>query len=153
MQWKGPFHIDSVVSVNDYRVRIKGKCKTYHSNLLKKYVARDETDNKEIDVSGSVLKVTGAAIIEFSESTSDDAVDDDNLLELGTCQSKESITDVRYGQQLTLDQQQELQPVISEYKHIFTDLPGTTDLIKHHVNVTCSDPVRSEGRHHHMHPQ
>ena len=36
MQWKGPFHIDSVVRVNDYRVRIKGKCKTYHSNLLKK---------------------------------------------------------------------------------------------------------------------
>ena len=65
-------------------------------------------------------------------------------LELGVCQSKESIADVRYGQQLTLDQQQELQSVVSEYKHIFTDLPGTTDLIKHHVNVTCSDPVRSK---------
>ena len=95
MQWKGPFHIDSVVSVNNYRVKIKGKCKTYHCNLFKKYVARDEADNKEeTDVSGFVLEVTGAAIIEFSESTSDDAVDDDNLLEIGVCQSKESIADV-----------------------------------------------------------
>ena len=60
-------------------------------------------------MSGSVLEVTGAAIIEFSKSTSDDdAVDDDNLLELGVCQSKESMTDVRYVQQLTLDLQQEL---------------------------------------------
>ena len=67
---------------------------------------------KKRDVSGSVLEVTGAAIIEISESTGDDAVDDDNLLELGVCQSKESIADVRYGQQLTLDQQQELQSVI-----------------------------------------
>ena len=107
-----------------------------------RHVVRDETDDKEAtDVSSSVLEVTGAANMEFSKSTSDDAVDDDNLL---VCQSKESIADVRYGQQLTLDQQQELQSVISEYKHIFTDLPGTTDLIKHHVNVTCSDPVQSK---------
>ena len=95
MQWKGPFHFDSVVSVNDFRVRIKRKCKTYHSNLLKQYIARDETDNKEIDVSSSVLDVTGAAITEFSEVTSDDAVYDNNpaIIEFSKSTSDDAVDD------------------------------------------------------------
>ena len=39
MQWKGPFKVEGVVAVNDYRINVKGKVKTYHVNLLKKYFA------------------------------------------------------------------------------------------------------------------
>ena len=42
MQWKGPFEVSSVVGLNDYRVKVKGKEKVYHANLLKKYFERDE---------------------------------------------------------------------------------------------------------------
>ena len=42
MQWKGPFEVSSVVALNDYRVKVKGKEKVYHANLLKKYFERDE---------------------------------------------------------------------------------------------------------------
>ena len=37
MQWKGPFEVSSVVGLNDYKVKVKGKEKVYHANLLKKY--------------------------------------------------------------------------------------------------------------------
>ncbi|KAK3711512.1 hypothetical protein QZH41_016430, partial [Actinostola sp. cb2023] len=42
MQWKGPYTytIESVVGLYDYKVRVKGKVKTYHANLLKLYIKR-----------------------------------------------------------------------------------------------------------------
>ena len=42
MQWKGPFEVSAVVGLNDYKVKVKGKDKVYHANLLKRYFARDE---------------------------------------------------------------------------------------------------------------
>ena len=35
-QWKGPFEVSAVVGLNDYKVRVKGKERVYHANLLKK---------------------------------------------------------------------------------------------------------------------
>ena len=34
MQWKGPFEVSAVVGLNDYIVRVKGKDRVYHANLL-----------------------------------------------------------------------------------------------------------------------
>ena len=42
IQWKGPFEVISVVGLNDYTVKVKGKKKVYHANLLMKYFERDE---------------------------------------------------------------------------------------------------------------
>ncbi len=33
---------------------------------------------------------------------------------------------------------------LCEYKHIFTDKPGTTDLVQHEVTLTSSEPVRTK---------
>ena len=37
VQWKGPYQVEAKRSVNDYRINVRGKSKTYHINLLKKY--------------------------------------------------------------------------------------------------------------------
>ncbi|GFO27802.1 Zinc finger protein [Plakobranchus ocellatus] len=42
MQWKGPFEIVAIVGINDYRINMGGKEKTFHANLLKGYIARDQ---------------------------------------------------------------------------------------------------------------
>ena len=34
VQWKGPFEASSVVGLNDKIVKVKGKEKVYHANLL-----------------------------------------------------------------------------------------------------------------------
>ena len=36
VQWKGPYDIINSVGLNDYKVKISGKEKTLHANLLKK---------------------------------------------------------------------------------------------------------------------
>ena len=43
MQWKGPFEVSTVVGLNDYQVRVKGKERVYHANLLKKYFEREDS--------------------------------------------------------------------------------------------------------------
>ncbi|GFO47787.1 Pol polyprotein [Plakobranchus ocellatus] len=42
MQWMGAFEIVATVGINDYRINMGGKEKTFHANLLKGYIARDQ---------------------------------------------------------------------------------------------------------------
>ena len=42
MQGKGPFEV-SAVGLNYYKVRVKGKERVYHANLLKKYFEREDS--------------------------------------------------------------------------------------------------------------
>ena len=41
MQWKGPFSVTEKLNPYDYKVDVKGKIKTYHGNMLKKYYRRE----------------------------------------------------------------------------------------------------------------
>lgn len=42
MQWRGPFTFIDKANPFDYKIIIKGKVKTYHSNMLQKYNRRNE---------------------------------------------------------------------------------------------------------------
>ena len=63
MQWRGPFTLESRVGANDYRVKMGSKTKTYHVNMLKKYISREPSaegkvvpiDSKE----GATVAVAG----------------------------------------------------------------------------------------------
>ena len=45
MQWKGPYKIMSRCGKgNDYRIEVNKKVKTFHANMLKKYIERDDQD-------------------------------------------------------------------------------------------------------------
>ena len=59
MQWKGPFEIRSVVGLNDYEVKVEGKKKVYHANLLQKYF-----EQEEITIQGAVALGAGTSSIE-----------------------------------------------------------------------------------------
>ena len=62
MQWTGPYTCESRVGANDYRIKMGSKSKTYHVNMLKKYIAREpkvdegHTSNKD-DVTIAVAQV------------------------------------------------------------------------------------------------
>ena len=46
MQLKEAYIVENHVGANDYRVKMRSKTKTYHVNVLKKYIAREP----EVDV-------------------------------------------------------------------------------------------------------
>ena len=47
MQWKGPFRVVGKFNNCDYRIDIEGKIKSYHINLLKKYIVRQDTETAQ----------------------------------------------------------------------------------------------------------
>jgi hypothetical protein len=129
MQWKGPFEVEAVVGVNDYRVKVGRKLKTYHANLLKMYTERpsDET-------------VRAAAA---TEAEDDQDFEDEDVLGLGDVCSKEGVEDVKMGAQLSDRQRADIKGIVDEFAHRFRDTPGSTSLVQHEVNLTSSLPVRS----------
>ena len=62
MQWRGPYTVESRVGANDYRIKMGSKTKTYHLNMLKKYIVREpevevvQTSNKD-DATVAVARV------------------------------------------------------------------------------------------------
>ncbi|CAB4015681.1 Hypothetical predicted protein [Paramuricea clavata] len=159
MQWKGPFEVEKIVGTNDYGIQVGGKVKTFHANMLKKYIERknadvnnrkqeldggDDGDNKGDSVGGPVLHLTAASIIETSVGASNGAVDDEELLELGPTVPKETAADVVLGEQLTEEQRVQLEELIDRYEHIFTDVPGDSNLTEHQIEVTSEEPIRSK---------
>ena len=58
MQWRGPYIVESRVGANDYRVKMGPKTKTYHMNMLKKYIASEP----EVDVVHTSNKAATIAV-------------------------------------------------------------------------------------------
>ena len=92
--WKGPYDIQGIVGVNDYKMNVRGKWKTYHVNMLKKFYQRERTACADTEVTleagSTVLEIVGAAILKANDNSMDGAVDDDDLLFLETCHTTES---------------------------------------------------------------
>ncbi|KAK7101354.1 hypothetical protein V1264_024145 [Littorina saxatilis] len=130
MQWKGPYEVEAVVGINDYKVNVCKKSKIYHANLMKLYVERPP---EAVQVAASV-----------EEPAELDEFDGEELLELGDLHKKEGVDDVKLGPDLTEDQQKELHDFMGDFTHRFSDVPGSTSLVEHEVHLTSDVPVRSK---------
>ena len=158
MQWKGPFKVEKTVGTNDYGIQIDGKVKTFHANMLKKYIERETAEDingheeesegddngDDKDVGGSILHLTAASIIETTVSGTNGAIHDEELLELGPTTPNETAAYVVLGEQLSEEQRVQLEDLIDRYEHIFTDVPGDSNLTEHQIELTSEEPVRSK---------
>ena len=139
VQWKGPYDIINSVGLNDYKVKINGKEKTFHANLLKKYLSRnEETSSRVPEVSSQTrddLDVPSCvAVVEDYDYEADNGHDQDNLTgdeqasedlpEIGSWEQKEDAADVKCGEALTYDRNRELQLMVQMFSEIFSDRPG-----------------------------
>ena len=140
MQWKGPFEVSAVMGLNDYRVRVKGKDRVYHANLLKKYFERE-------DSVGAVAFETNSNICKHEHAESEieevDPAENIDFLEIGGYVAKESVKDVAIGDNLSHEQREEFMDLANEFQSLFTEAPGTTSLAQHHIKLTSDQPVRS----------
>ena len=142
MQWKGPYEVSAVVGINDYKVRVKDKLKVYHSNLLKAYIEREE---KLEEAAATIAEGLVTSVIRSDETNelelhSDE--DDNGFLEIGGYVAKESVADVMTGPGLSDTERAEFLDLAQEFSSLFTEAPGTMNLVQHHINLTSSEPVR-----------
>ena len=59
----------------------------------------------------------------------------------GYCQ-KEGVRDVKLGERLPEDQRCVLKDLVRRYSDVFTDMPGETDVIQHHIKLADDMPIR-----------
>jgi hypothetical protein len=100
MQWKGPYTVESVVGLNDYKVCMKGKSKTLHANLLKLYMKR-QPSTPDTSIQAGAFEIVGASVIQNDEVAETDEHDDE-LLELHAYRTKETHKDVQFGKDLPI---------------------------------------------------
>ena len=70
------------------------------------------------------------------------AVKDADTLPLYNLKQKETVKDLFINPKLNTKQQAEIREILNEYQDIFLDVPKVTNLIKHKVQLTETEPVK-----------
>ena len=130
LQWKGPYEVVEVVNRMDYKVKVDDRVGTYHINLFKKFEGRGDTVTSDM------------AIIEAEPSSEIGVVDDESLLNLVCLKGEETYKDVHISESLTAEQQADVKRLLEEFQCIFTDMPRTTHLTEHKIELTSKSPIR-----------
>ena len=130
LSWQGPFPVTERVSATNYKVRIKGKEKIYHLNLLKKYNQRQVPEN-----SAHLIALT---IAHETEATQDLAMD------LPASRAKETAADTEISPSLSPTQQEEVAKMLQSFPDVMTDIPGKTHLEEVTMALTDDTPIRQK---------
>ena len=102
MQWKGPYVITEKVGPLDYRVDTKGKLKTFHINMLRLYVERED---KQID-ENDALAEANVAIIDIEQNEDVESRDSDTsaIPALSSDIQTETVENVNINPDLSVEQ-------------------------------------------------
>ena len=165
MHWKGPYTITHKQSDKDFMLDVNGKRKTFHANMLRKYVERAiKADDVQI---GASLMV---------DQTNIETVDNNEILTFPTDDSdgKATIASV-----LNKEEKERIHEVLQRYDDVLRDAPGqtfitecaiklspsskqfaknktenilehfgyNTNLVKSHLNAWFASSVQNENRH------
>ncbi|CAC5404352.1 Transposon Ty3-I Gag-Pol polyprotein,Transposon Ty3-G Gag-Pol polyprotein [Mytilus coruscus] len=136
--WKGPFVVSDKVSPVDYKVKVRGKDKVFHVNMLKLWHERVD-DNED----NSVPTDIAACLNIISGLTTDDDTDDSEMSTAVALvlKRKESVDDVKISPELTDEERQQLKELLSEYDAIFSEVPKVTNIIEHRVVTKTDEPI------------
>ena len=144
MQWKGPYEIMSRRGKgNDDRVEVNNKVKTFHANMIKKYIERADQDEAPEQNSDNNQAMSCGVCTGIIGGNEDLNVNDDEMMEFANCHQMETVQNVKLGVELTKTQQEEMMSNLSRHKEVFSDIPGKTNMIKHKIELTETNPIRS----------
>ena len=157
MHWKGPFRVVGTVGKLDYRIDTGHRVTTFHANLLRKYVRReddqqrtDETANMEVvDKPTTPLDIAATSVVndddddDGSEESDTDQPRMKELLHSPSLQQTQTYKDVVVNPELNDEQKDELQRLLKKYSNTLTDVPGVTKAGHHDIQVSDSRPIQS----------
>ena len=114
LAWKGPFVVVQKVNDLDYKIQLANKIRTFHGNMLKKYEERTE-------------ECSGIAVVE--EPKSMDEIEQGDI-PMFNAEQTENHTDVNINEELDSVKRKQVEALVYEFKDIFSDVPGRTNLIE-----------------------
>ena len=144
MQWKGPYKIVGRCGKgNDYRIEVNKKQRMFHANMLKKYIKRADLNGVPQQNSDDNELMSCDVCTGIVGGNEDLSVNNNEMMDLANCHQKEMVQDVKLGVKLTKTQQEEMMNTLSRHEEVFSDIPGKTNMIKHKIELTQNNPVRS----------
>ena len=139
MQWRGPYEIISKVGQCNYRIKVNGKERLYHANMMKLYISRQDPGSDEPQPSTSTDQSTifsAAAVIHEEEGDV-----------IPTFDSSDQSKSYDVNPLLSPDQKKDIKNLVDEFSDRLSPLPGLTDLEQHGVELTSTAPIRSKCYH------
>ena len=135
---------EAVSDDNDYRVRVNGKPKTYHLNLLKKFSHGKTKGMRYQEIRGSADSSWSFYHSDSGEyakgSGMEEVVDADELLHLSAFWSNERVEYAMFGKKSSSKQEIQARQLIYDFGDKFTDLLETK---KRWCNIKSSLPMRA----------
>ena len=158
MQWKGPYKIVKKQSRMDYTIDLGTRLKTFHINLLKKYIRRDEIVDKcqanaTVDVTQpeQIMQIVCTAVVEESDCDMDEQDHDNggilitsknNLIPLPTVEQTETYKDVQVNPKLEKEQINLIKEIDEDFQDVLSDIPSRSKVGCHGVKLTDHKTVR-----------
>ena len=94
--------------------------------------------------SGLMTQVCVAVIDEEMAEDQQDNLQRNIKVDLPNVHAQESLDDIKINPELSESQKAELRNLVTEFKDVITDIPGSTDLIEHEIRLNSNEPVRSK---------
>ena len=134
-QWSGPFEVTEVVSPVNYKISINGKEKKYHINMLQKYNERPAS----LTLSENEYVYANSAIV-----FDNDLDDNEGLtqIEIPPIECSENYTNVKINNELYECQYKAVQDLLYKFSTVFSDLPGSTEVIEHKIELSDYTPIK-----------
>ena len=120
MQWKGPYEIMSRCGKeNVYRVEVNKKMKTFHPNILRKYIERANQRGAPQQNSDNNHVMSYDVCTGIVEGNEDLSVNGEEMFELANCHQKKTVKNVKLVIELTKIQQEEMMETLARYTEVF----------------------------------
>ena len=142
MQWKGPYEVLEKVGELDYKIKIKGKVKVFHINMLKLYVEREDGVVVSDKESNSGDRRGRCAMILIVDEEIMKSENGQELVVPPTGEDHETYEQMHISSELTKEQAREITTVLSKYLQVLTDVPGCTNVLEYKIKVTSNDPIK-----------
>ena len=139
MQWKGPFNVVECKGDNGLVLDVAGHRKTFHYNMVRKYVQREPVTPQSVVCCGSLYMEHAYSAV----ADDDEMFDHDEVLPC-PLERKETWKDVQVGGDLTDKQRREAADLLKAFDDVLTDLPGRTDLEECSFELTTAEPFRAK---------
>nr|XP_022307941.1 uncharacterized protein LOC111113940 [Crassostrea virginica] len=139
LQWKGPYVVTKRSNRVDYQLDVKGKLKTFHINLMKKYTERSYSDVATV-LNDDVLGLVNASVVDCDdEGGQDGQLEEYPVLKVGS-------KAVAINPLLSSENKEQLLALLNRYADVLQDKPGTTDVLEHDIRTVSDKPVHVKNR-------
>lgn len=135
MQWRGPYEILEQVGNVDYRINMDGKTETFHANMLKLYIDRDNEHD------AGVLGIARVAVVDLADDEDDG---EDELCDSAGQERTEGAREVTESDELSKEEKTEIRTLLDDFEDVLSDVPCVTTLGVHDIKLTTNEPVRTK---------